>query len=162
MNLREEFDEISIRGRIAYGVTCMNELCKKRRINSSKMISFLELIKSGTKTNDFTQIELAVPEYYPKDESLKELAIAFGFDHLSIDQQKIVEIALEELTYTTLGNIYAGYRSEYTLEPLINLIQILKDNDIVLPDSKPFKKSKSTEQNGWGKSVPFEYFQSNK
>ncbi|MBD1373690.1 hypothetical protein IC620_15190 [Hazenella sp. IB182357] len=161
MELIKELQLISIRGRVAYVTTCVDTLCKRWEIKSFTMNKFINEMKNFTHTINIEEWDLIIRSYLPDEDTLEDYAFTFGYETLSLDKQQVMFNVFEEFIDVGQGNMYSAYDSEITLEPLMNLIQILQENDIELPDIMPFKKSKATEQDGWGNPVSYEYFQSN-
>lgn len=63
-----------------------------------------------------------------------------------------------EIIEIGMANSYGGFKSEYTMVHTLNVINLLEANNIVLPDLKPFQKSKVSEFHGWGNRVGRGFF----
>jgi hypothetical protein len=164
---------ISIRGRFAYGLMCLEYLVDKlnpdltelelliRRMwkmtnidklgwwqnefvenNPIVMLADYELMKSGKIT--FAQIGLETI----KSEKEFENRISF----MKLLKEPIPQV-IDKLTQIANQNISAGCGkySELTLDPTIELINIIENSRIIkTPEIEKVKFSKFTENNGWG------------
>jgi hypothetical protein len=85
-------------------------------------------------------------------------AVKFGYDHLPIEQQETLTKMIEKTYEIGSANLYGGYKSEFSLVPLVEVINIMNLNNIELPNFTPFSKSRAEEEHGWGRIVQPEFF----
>ncbi|WP_140413647.1 hypothetical protein [Marininema halotolerans] len=96
--------------------------------------------------------------YLPEEDSVGTYASEFGFDHLSLDKQRVIYEMIDALYEVSQGNLYIGFKNENTLEPLREMIKIMNENKINIPPIHPFKKSRITEAGGWGFAIQYKEF----
>lgn len=158
-----EFENISIRGRMAYLLCSL----KKLLIYYNYKIDDWELILE--KLWKFTIVEYIddwmyeMAEYLPDSimedsmedaEYITEEEFVFCkqlYSNVADDIKKMIQIIFELGTCEIYGNIINN--SINTLEKLNEGILLLKKNNIPLIDVAPFKKYKFSDDNGWG--LPF-------
>lgn len=147
---------ISITGRFAFGVTCLERLCEEWQIKNQQINELIELLWTFTSSDDLSvwdkHVYDALPEY------IYEIPIKFGYEFLHKDKKKILTDVILEIIEIGMANSYGGFKSEYTMVHTLNVINLLETNNIALPDLKPFQKSKVSELHGWGNRVDRDFF----
>lgn len=152
-------ETISIVGRVAFGVTCLEHLCEKWNIKNQQMVELIELLWTFTSSNNLSVWESQINEILP--DYTYEIPIKFGFEFLLKDKQETLTDVILEVIEIGGANLYGGFKSEYTIGHTLKVASLLENNNIELPDLKPFQKSKVTEFHGWGNSVDKSFFKSN-
>ena len=153
MIIRLLFKTISIRGRLAYGATCLERLCKVWNVQNEKMDLLLETLWTFTSIENLADWDNTVRHMLPDNDRVEMYAYEFGYSHLEMIKQKILTNTIWDVMEIGQGNLYGAFKSEYSMLPLINVIGTLKKNKIDLPIIKPFKKSSILECDGWGKPI---------
>ena len=161
---RNDFTTISIKGRVAYAICCLENTLKYFNYDISNWRFVLEQLWT------FTNIEYFDDWHYTVAEILPESVLEFdtfkeeNFEYISEEQFKalynlykgsntitkdivkyIFDIGISEL-YGRLENY--GQRTLDNLEILLNY---MVSNNIPLPDINRFKMLSYDESDGWGK-----------
>lgn len=145
---------------MAFAITCLERVCTAWEIKSEPMDRLLGALWKFVSSKDLGEwLEEILPRALPvSDFTPSECASEFAYSHCSYEQKQIMCCLIEEVISVGEGNIYGGYRSEYTLEPTLFVAELLKRYAIELPDLSPFAKSHVSEEGGWGKSVEPGFF----
>ncbi len=160
---QKEFREISIRGRIAYCIKCLNNYLNNTYPDSDfssvtdiacritedgdyideSAMAFMEIIPEYL--YEFDNYEDAEFEYISKDqyESLTSL-IPKEDNDLNIIMHSIYDIAME-YCYTSVED-----HAKNNLKYIINTVEILRKNKISIPAVEDFVKYDFSINDGWG------------
>lgn len=149
-------ETISIVGRVAFGVTCLERLCEGWNVKSQQMNELIGLLWTFTSSNDLSVWERQINEILP--DYTYEVPAKFGFEFLLKDKKETLTDAILEVIEIGRANLYGGFKSEYTMVHTLKIASFLKKNNIAIPDLKPFQKSKVTEFHGWGNAVDKSFF----
>lgn len=152
------FKTISIRGRLAYGVTCLERLCKTWNVLNKRMDLLIETLWAFTSSENLADWENTILNLLPDDDRVETYACEFGYSHLEITKQKVLTNIIWDVMEIGQGNLYGAFESKYSLLPLIKAISTLEKNKIDLPKIKLFKKSNVLECNGWGNPIEKDNF----
>lgn len=149
--MTDNFNDISIRGRLAFGMTCLEKLVDNLNSDHPLLQTIVfPKIWQFTSTDDLAEWEQNIRDVDPvcvlddnADSDLKTL-----YDKLPKDIVSTIENVIEIGT----ANIYGGTgdNAPMTLEPLSSVINTMTKLEVPLPDIKPFKKSIFSEFHGWG------------
>ncbi|HET6228381.1 MAG TPA: hypothetical protein VFF27_19020 [Bacteroidia bacterium] len=169
----EEFKDISIRGRLAYGATCLEEALHQLGIRDEYLDKLvLPRIWEFTSSSRLDEWDTQINEIDPTcvlDIELTEKT--FDLTTISFNDYKalfkcyqslhkeIVEL-ISEVIGIGVANLYGGTEdfSACTLESLANVIEICNKMKLKMPNVEPFRKSSFSEFHGWGKERPRESF----
>jgi len=165
--LEEWIEGISIRGRMAYSLICLETACCKWQIESTEMSATLSKFWEFTisMSLDVWDVEAQRTQpylyaFYDEFQEAKEwrgMAEEWGFDTLPDSQQEALGRMLV-LLHGPAGNLFAGFDSYVTADPLIELINIMLTAGLDLPDRSRVTLSRVEESGGWGIPHPREYF----
>jgi hypothetical protein len=156
---RSELDSISIRGRVAFAITCLERVCDHLRFRNERIHGLIRFLWTYVCSQRLDLWEQEVANTYPFDDTLDVCAKWYGYDHLPPEQQVLLwQLILETVENIALGNLYGGYRSYFTREPTWRVAHLLDEWSIPLPSLRPFLKSKATERHGWGNLVDPAFF----
>lgn len=150
------FEHISIIGRFAFGLTCLERTCQAWQVKSKQMNELIEFLWTFTSSHELDTWEGHIYEILP--DYTYEVPKKFVFDFLKKDKQEILTDMILEVIEIAEANLYCGFRSEYTIVHTLKVVSLLEENNIELPDLKPFQKSKVTEFHGWGNPVDKSFF----
>ncbi|SER52957.1 hypothetical protein SAMN04488559_101217 [Isobaculum melis] len=151
----QKFESISINGRIAFAISCLEKVLDEENIKNHLLIKnidyFWEFVSSDsldiwddqvssfpTNLNDF------IERYHLKNHKSDKVIIIFELFDLIIDIGR--------------ANLYGAFQSELTLKQLDKIIEIMTVNSYKLPNLLFFQKSKVTDYHGWGHRVSPAYF----
>ena len=84
------FDAISIRGRLAYGVTCLEGICQTWNVKMEKINLLIETIWEFTLAENLADWDNAVRELLPDDDRIETYANEFGYINLDYIQQEVL------------------------------------------------------------------------
>jgi hypothetical protein len=160
-----EIDQISINGRFAFGVSCLEIVCKVWNVKSQPLDYLVEQLWKFTSSNQLgiwiDETLKMLPDYWGGDPSdfSDKYAEAFGFINLDERRQKVLTTLIEEVVNIGNENLFAGFVSEYTRTPTLKVGAILDGEGIQLPSLDRFKRSHVSESHGWGERVPPSFFQ---
>ncbi len=154
-----EFNDISIRGRLAFGMTCLEKLVGSLNVEHSQLRTIVfPKIWEFTSTNDLGEWEQNIREVDPVCvlDSKTESDLKTLYNKLPKDIVSTIENVIEIGT----ANIYGrtGDNSPLTLEPLSAVINTIIKLNVPLPDINSFKKSSFSEFHGWGDNQTRDYY----
>ena len=169
----DEFKDISIRGRLAYGMICLENALRQFGIKDELLDNIiLPRIWEFTSSSHLDDWEIQINEIDPTCVLDVELtADTFDLTTLSFNNYtkllrlyKTLPNDIVELIADTIrigvANIYAGTESysPLTLVPLTDVFKTCKKIGLNLPSVETFKNSAFSESQGWGDERPREYF----
>jgi hypothetical protein len=159
----EVFKNLSIRARVAYGICCLEEAIKYYCLLESDWDFMMNLLWTYTNKNIGKWHEI-MAECSP-DSVLEELSYQDkGIINISIKEYEelrflysksnkvcdsIINLIFEIGTRDLYSSIVNG--SPDTIEYLQEIIILMQQNNIPLPDIEIFKKFPITENHGWGR-----------
>jgi hypothetical protein len=157
--MTNDFNDISIRGRLAYGMTCLEKLVINLNADNPLLQTIVfPKIWEFTSTEDMGEWEQNIRDVDPvcvlddtADSDLKAL-----YNNLPNDIVSTIEDVIE----IGIANIYGGTgdNSPMTLEPLNSVIKTMTKLKVPLPDLRTFKKSSFSEFQGWGNNQTRDYY----
>ena len=174
--MEDNFRDISIRGRLAFGMTCLEEVLRKYNINDELLDTIvLPKIWEFTSSSHLDEWEMKINEIDPTcvldieltEQNFDLTTISYNTyrDLLNLYKTLPTEIVelIAEIIRIGVANIYGGTESysPATLEPLANVLIICKRLNVDLPKIDQFKKSTFSQFHGWGDERPREYFTDN-
>lgn len=156
--------EISIRGRVAYGIACFERAllfyhCKNeswkdvlKKLWNYANIEYLD--DWFYEIAEYLPDSLLETDYYDKEDfeylseiTFKNLKICYKESNVVL--KKIFRLIFEIGTLEIYGKP-ENYSIE-TFKKLLEIVELMKKEEIELPDEKPFLKYKYNECDGWGK-----------
>jgi hypothetical protein len=157
--MTNDFNDISIRGRLAFGMTCLEKLVSNLNSDHPLLQTIVfPKIWEFTSTDDLGAWEQKINDVDPvcvldakADSDLKKL-----YNKLSKDIVSTITDVIEIGTANIYGS--TGVNSPMTLEPLNSVINTMTKLKVPLPDIKTFKKSNFSEFHGWGNNQPRAYY----
>lgn len=152
------FEFISIRGRIAYGITCLERLCTIWNVKNRKMDIFIECLWAFTSSNNLAHWEESILSLLPDNDEIEIYANKFGYNNLHPLNQKILTNAIWDVIEIGQGNLYGAFDSKFSLYPLMTVIETIENQNIELPEITLFTHSKVSERGGWGNIIDKCYF----
>ena len=151
------FEQISIRGRMAYGITCLENLCETWNIKNEKMNLLIECLWTFTLSVHLVKWDEEIHSLLPDNDEIETYANEFKYDNLNSVQQKVLSNTIWDVIEIGQGNLYGAFNSKFSLLPLMVVIETLEKQNIELPEITQFEKSKVSEHNGWGLPVDKSY-----
>jgi hypothetical protein len=160
---RDDFKMVSIRGRLAYAISCLENALKYYKCNTTDWRIVLEQLWTYTDIQFFDDWHYTIAEILP--ESVLESNIFDVDDHEYINEMQF--ICLHNLYSNTNNEIkdiiqfifnigiceFYGKLENYgqlTLDNMEVLINYMISNSIPLPDMSRFKVFYYDDGNGWG------------
>lgn len=156
MITKNDLIPISIRGRVAFGITCLEKLLNKWGVKNHKITELLHVLWTFTSSTSLDIWERDILSILPEDDN--DESTHFGFDSLTSEQKEDLSDLIYYVIEIGRGNLYGGYVSDFTSEPTIKVIEIVIKNAVKIPELHKFKKSSAKEEHGWGTPVELEYF----
>ena len=157
--MTNDFNYISIRGRLAFGMTCLEKLVSSLNLDHPLLQTIVfPKIWEFTSTDDVGEWEQRINDVDPlcvlddkADSDLKTL-----YNKLPKDIVATISDVIEIGT----ANIYGGTgdNSPMTLEPLNSVINTMTKLKVPLPDINTFKKSSFSQFHGWGDNQTRDYY----
>jgi len=143
--------EISIRGRVAYGASCLENTLLHHGIQDDLLENILSRIWKFTNSTDLGEWDQLINKVDPVcilDENKPTDPLYLLYQRLPPDIVNMISDVIEIGT----GNLY-GSTDNYSpssLEPLLRVIDKCVTLKIELPKLDSFKKSTFSEYHGWG------------
>ena len=140
---------------------CLQNAFKQNNINNNDPNLITKIIKKFLNSDNLSNWEELANNIQPINILDKKSNIDdFSFEHelvlrLKIFYENIPPYLTEMIDYTLdvgLNNLYGGTGeySSITLEPVLKVIEICKENSIELPDINKFLKYSYKIEDGWG------------
>lgn len=163
--IENQLKKISIRGRMAIGIKCLETYLEDLKIDKEKEIQkLLSELWEFISSESLDKWEEKITEYEPMCiREVFELENYGEYNFLSIEEiNRYHEIytkkgnQLEEMISYVIeigtSNLFAGTEkySKPSLNSTIEVLEIMQKNNLSIPDLAKFAKSKYSEFHGWG------------
>ena len=162
--ITKKLKKISIRGRFAFGVKCIEQYAFEKNIDNKWIYKILETLWEFTNTDRLDIWDEKIEDLNPwnileehpdnnpsdyKTLSINEFNELYIF-YNSLDKNFIDMIG--NVIEIGTGNLYGatGKFSLFSLKPTLEVLRIAKLEIKQIPDIKFFEFSKFSEENGWG------------
>lgn len=162
----EDFKNISIRGRVAYGIACLERALLVYHCQNSMWNSVLEKLWSYTSVKYLDDWYYEIAEYLPdsisetteyissefeflSEEQFNDLKILYGESNIIIE--KLFRLIFEMGTIDIYGKLEK--HSMNTLDKLGEILKIMNIANIELPEIQFFLKYRYEDNNGWGECI---------
>ena len=138
----EMLKKISIRGRFAFGMTCLEQYAKENELSDELSNRIFDNLWEFTTTNKLDVWE----EKISNSHDIEIFCNSSDKDFVSMIK-KVIEIGT--------GNLYGGtdQYSSWTLEPTLELLKLSELKIKQMPKIKSFQFSKFSEDGGWGNII---------
>jgi hypothetical protein len=171
MVLIEEFQDISIRGRLAYGMCCLEKMVDHFNSNNSLLtLLVFPKIWEFTSSSALDEWERYMNEIDPV--CILDPQATFRnfpslnkktFDELALLYKtlpKVITETVSDVIQIGTANIYGGTNnnSPSTSKPLNRVIKSMQTQKILLPNIATFKKAVFNEFHGWGNENQRSYY----
>lgn len=163
MDYTSKISKISIRGRIAFVLKCLEIALQKHEINISILNDFTDKLWSFTTTIRFDIWHEQVKEYSPwviLDNQLDVLNDLKFVSPKEADDLKNIYTSLPDFIVKIIDicfwvgchELYGTIKdfSPTTIDYVVDVINLMKNNNLNIPDIDAFEKYKFSEQKGWG------------
>lgn len=169
----ERLKRVSIRGRVAFGITCLETYFKHLNLQEDSLVrELLEKLWEYVSSNSLDKWEEEIKEYLPyiildthsdnKFENYKFLTksqfIAYQLLYHSLPKTAVSMIDM--VAEIAFGNLYGGVvsYSEGTFDDTMVVIDLMNREQMALPDLSLFERSAFSEFHGWGNAVNKAFF----
>ena len=152
----EQIERISVRGRFALGVTCLEQVCQAWGLDGDRLPRLFEVLWSFTESSDLVAWDDEVTSLLP--ESPDELRHFSGTASLSTGMAEEFLELLNDVHWIGLANVCCAFESRTTLSPTLGVPAWLDRHGVSHPPLDPFLRSPVEEEHGWGKDVPPSFF----
>lgn len=152
------FASVSVRGRVAYGASCLEKAADALCARTPKLEEYLDFLWSFTSVILFDEWEEQAAHFHTG--SLEDFAARFGLDALENVEKPDMELLYEMQTASLKAaeeNLGSSH-TEFTMESTIRLIKLMWKNGLELPSVKSFRRSSAEESGGWGDPRSSEFF----
>lgn len=160
------FKKVSINGRYAYGLVCLENAFQKEKVHHAQMKPLVDFLWTFTTSSKLDLWQGEVDELCP--ETILDSRTDFhDLDILSYDEAVLYKSFYESLPaylielidtvmWIGLSNLYVGIGtySSSSYEQLVILVSLCEENKVPQPALDVFQASSFNEMNGWGKSRP--------
>lgn len=171
-NIETHFKKISINGRMAFGIRCLEEYLTENKIKNIWTERLINTLWEFTSSQNLPEWDAKVSDLtpecildnHPKNiaenyKSLTESEFKSLKDfYLKVDDKLIFLINLVIDIGTTDLYGATGKHSSYTLKSTMEVYKFAKKELHELPDLNKFNFTKFSESNGWGNRVNKELF----
>lgn len=160
---KNSFKDISLNGRVAYAISCFENLLLSLNYNSVMWNDVLKYLWEFTSIQNLEEWNDKIAEIIP--ENLLEFNSYEEDDFEYIDKDTFkklyelyqnidtkVEFIIRQIFYIGSSHSYSRIDGcgQNSLDQLDILIEFMRSNSISLPDIKPFLKYSIKENKGWG------------
>lgn len=165
--------KISIRGRMALGISCLEIAIKELGLSDDNAFECLcsdlwEFVSANNKN-----WEEKINRYYPvvlvKNMDWGQINIDKFLstnkeqesDAICQEMAALFEELIDQVIYIGTSNLYGGTGeySQWSLEPTLKVLSIMEQLHFRIPNLIPFSKSKFSEVHGWGKKRAPSFFE---
>jgi hypothetical protein len=157
--LAEQLKSVSITGRMAYAITCLEIIIRDENLNQAEFQPLLDILWNFTSNPDLSDWEELIMPFIPDSEILDQEYDYKPYQNLSRELLAIID----EIIEVGRGNLYAGVitHSPATLESTLQVVRYMVANKHALPLIARFQRSPFTpqDQHGWGKRLDRAFFQ---
>lgn len=157
-----EFEDISVSGRVAYAICCLEKIIISGGYVNSTAVKFIELLGSCTNSMlDVWQDKVAdiLPNCFMEGESefYEECGISSDDIKKLYNSDTAIPAITELIYYMCSCELYGKIsgNSSMTLEKLNEVFQIMKCRKIQIPEISDFKKFSFNIDSSWGKQFDF-------
>jgi len=162
----EDFHQISITGRYIYCYLCLRNAAKSKGLEN--IPGFLDaILKTFTSSSRLDDWQSEVDEVRPsivldkeKDRNYYKLNSYEQVSELRNYYLKNTLVAdiVENLIWLGISQLYVGFNSDSSFEYVQDIIDLLKDNKVELPNFSIISNCSVNVSNGWGNSVDMDIF----
>lgn len=158
-----EFNKISIRGRFAYCMKCLEKSISKFGINNEYLAKLVNLMWKFVSSNQLDEWEETILDEFPEEDDFWEFSKKFCFEEISLELQEFISKLIINTIEVGRSNLYSGYNSDISMLYLKRVIYLMKLRYIDLPNINDYKRLKadikdSTKDFGWGRPVKLDFF----
>ncbi|WP_047547413.1 hypothetical protein [Psychroserpens sp. Hel_I_66] len=170
MNIDKQIEilkKISIRGRLAYGMKCLEQYVKENEINDELIDKVFDILWEFTTSDELDVWDEKISDFNPKHIlNIKPEKIESEYPTITINEyyelKKFYENSdtdfismIEKVIEIGTGNLYGGTDeySSWTLEPTLEVIKMSELKLEHIPDITKFKSFEYSEDKGWGKKI---------
>ncbi|MBJ6145336.1 hypothetical protein [Hymenobacter sp. BT559] len=168
-NLERQLQVVSIRGRVAYGATCLETTLTSAATDTAQFMPLLACLWEFTSSMDLSEWEEKIMDFYSESvldnsEEINSLSLESSqrlranYAALSTSQLACIDEAIE----IGRGNLYGGIvgHSAATLASTMHLVRYLQAHGYPLPLIDKFLRSPFSQENqhGWGEPVDRNFF----
>ncbi|MEP0265875.1 hypothetical protein [Dokdonia sp.] len=165
--LESKIKKISIRGRLAFGINCIENYLTENNIVNQYMVMLVDTLWEATTSERLDLWEKKIsdldpsnildphPENFPSDYKLLTETAFYELKTFYINADEKFIFLIENTIEIGIGNLYGGTQkySPTTLASTLDVhkiaISVLKE----IPDINKFQFSKFSEHSGWGNPI---------
>lgn len=142
-------DSVSIRGRMAFGVTCLQRVCHSWGVKGDCMRDLIDLLWAFVEQERLDNWEDTVTETV-RHPSPDAFAAKFAFDHLDSAKRNFLADLVCLVVQIGRANLYCGYVNEATRTPTFRIALMLQSYLIPIPEIERFRQPLLSGGAGWG------------
>jgi hypothetical protein len=160
--LINKFHDISINGRFIYGYLCLRKAIDKTGAEHLPDI-LLEMIYEFVSSNNLDSWQQRADEVLPStvmDEINGEdyykflnMETVIVYRKYYKNQPILIKELIEELLTLGMANLYCGFDSNITYPHVEEIIKLMEDHKIQLPEFSIIEHCSVGERHGWGEGV---------
>lgn len=158
----QDFVNISIRGRMAFAIICLENAIKHFKLDETQWIFIYKMLWRYTNTNVgkwHEQMAECTPNgVLNSTDDLSDLEFLNETEFWEINKlyqktNKIILRIIDVIFYIGIKDLYTSITngSQETLKYIQEIIDLLNNNNIALPNIKLFNQFPISENNGWGR-----------
>lgn len=162
----DEFHQISIRGRYIYCYLCLKNVIISEGLED--VPEFLNIIlknySATSRLDDWQgEVEEALPSVILNKENDLNYYKVISYEQALdlrvyyLKNQQVADI-IENLIWLGMSNLYGGFDSNITFEYVKDVIGVMNDNKIQLPDFSIISSCSVNERGGWGSRIDIDDF----
>jgi hypothetical protein len=141
--LSRQVSRMSIRARVAFGLVCIERAIRQFGGSAERAEVLLNKLWEYTEAADLSSWGCAM--------DVEQLASAFG-NEIPPSKLEVLSRLFKELDQIGGGNLFGGFRDEFTLVPTMNLLSIMSEHGIEPPSTERFiRTSPRRFWNAWGR-----------
>ena len=158
---------LGIRGRMAYALLCLESAHQAWAAGADRVEELIDLYWTFTDSDALDEWQREVQEVIPIDfpgldldeietdgisgeERWRGVAQHWGFDHLVELRQEALVRMLACAYQIGANNLYSGFQSDLTADPLCEIIDVMRLFELELPDTARAAGCRVEQRWGWG------------
>ncbi|WP_299184683.1 hypothetical protein [uncultured Aquimarina sp.] len=165
--VENHFKKISIRGRLAFGVKCLEQYIKEKNLENKHLDKLISVLWDFTTSENLAEWDNKISDLHPNNivdkhpdnkasdyKSLTEsefIDLKKYYSEISDDLFLLIDLIIDIGTTDLYGA--TGSYSKDTLQSTMRVYQFAQEKMNEIPNIHKFKISKFSEKSGWGNKI---------
>ena len=139
---------------MAFSIVCLEAVAWKFKLDLADLLDLLWTFTMSERLDGWETDVFQLVDY----EAAGSHAERFAYGHLGEPTVSLIDDLIEEVVEVGRGNLYGGYRSDFTAEPAATVADLCLELTGSVPELTPFACSSAAEDDGWGCPISEDVF----